>query len=73
MTDPTTHNFGDGAGPVLAHRHANGGGWVADTATVEPTVFVGRDARVFGTACVFGTARVGARAYMETGRWDRGR
>ena len=28
----TTFDFGKG--PVPAHQHPNGGGWVADTATV---------------------------------------
>ena len=26
------HDFKDGKGPVPAHQHSNGGGWVADTA-----------------------------------------
>ena len=50
----TTHDFG--FGPVPAHRHTNPdgseGGWVADTATVESTVWVS------GTALVFGNAQV---------------
>jgi hypothetical protein len=57
---PTTFDFGDG--PVLAHRHVNPdgslGGWVADTATVEPTAYVGPDARVYENAQVFGDAQV---------------
>lgn len=32
------------------HRHPNGGGWVAETASVEPTVHVGPLCYVFGTA-----------------------
>ena len=44
--------------PVPAHQHPNGGGWVADTATVEKTAYVGPGARVSGAACVFGNARV---------------
>jgi hypothetical protein len=39
VTDMTTFDFGDG--PVAAHRHPNGGGWVADTATVADTAYVG--------------------------------
>ena len=31
----TTFDFEDGNGPVPAHRHSNGGGWVADTAQVS--------------------------------------
>lgn len=27
----TTFDFDDGNGPVAAHQHCNGGGWVADT------------------------------------------
>jgi hypothetical protein len=54
----TTFDFGDGNGPVPAHKHPNGGGWVADTATVDDTAYVGPDARVFGKARVFGYAQV---------------
>jgi len=46
------HDFDDGNGPVPAHRHPNGGGWVADTATVAKTAFVGPDAAVFQFAQV---------------------
>ncbi len=52
------HDFGDGKGPVPAHRHPNGGGWIADSAFVDETAFVGRDARVYGNARVYGDARV---------------
>ena len=38
------------------HRHENGGGWVANTATVEATVYVGPNAQVFGDARVSGNA-----------------
>ena len=54
----TIYDFQDGNGPVPAHRHTTGGGWVADTATVEETAYVGPDARVYGDAVVFGNARV---------------
>ena len=33
---------------VPAHQHPNGGGWVADTATVLDEFYVGPTARVFG-------------------------
>ena len=52
------HDFGDGNGNVDAHRHSNGGGWIADTATVMDTVYVGRDAQVFGDAEVSDHARI---------------
>ena len=28
------------------HQHKNGGGWVANTATVDGSVYIGLDARV---------------------------
>jgi hypothetical protein len=52
------YKFGDGKGPVPAHQHPNGGGWVADTAKVADTSYVGPDAWVYGNAEVSGTARV---------------
>ena len=52
----TQFDFGDG--PVPAHRHSNGGGWVADTAHVADTAYVGRNARVSVNAWVSGNARV---------------
>jgi UDP-3-O-[3-hydroxymyristoyl] glucosamine N-acyltransferase len=41
------------AKPAPAHQHPNGGGWVADTARVDLSVFVGPNAEVFGQAQVF--------------------
>ena len=55
-------DFEDGNGPVRAHRHSNGGGWVADTATVDDTAYVGPDARVYGNAEVSGYAEVSGNA-----------
>ena len=54
----TTHDFQDGTGPVQAHQHPNGGGWVADTAYVAPTAYVDGDAEVFGNARVYGSASI---------------
>lgn len=60
----TTFDFRDGNGPVPAHKHENGGGWVADTAHVSPESYVGPYARVYGHAlvtdrsCVDDAARV---------------
>lgn len=48
----TTHDFQDGNGPAPAHQHPNGGGWVADTAHVEETAYIGPKASVFGYAKV---------------------
>jgi len=64
----TTFDFQDGNGPVPAHRHTTGGGWVADTATVEETAYVGPDARVYGDAVVFGNARVYGDARVFSGQ-----
>jgi carbonic anhydrase/acetyltransferase-like protein (isoleucine patch superfamily) len=55
---PETHDFGDGNFEVPAHKHPNGGGWVAETARVDPTVYLGEDAKVFGDARVSGNAQV---------------
>ena len=55
-TDGNTFDFGNGSVP--AHRHSNGGGWVADTATVNPIAYIGQWARVYGEAQVFDAARV---------------
>ena len=61
----TTFDFGDGKGPVAAHQHPNGGGWVADTAKVADTSYVGPDAWVYGNAEVSGTARVSGDAWVS--------
>ena len=53
-----TTTFDFGYGPVPAHQHTNGGGWVADSATVDNTAYVGANARVFGQAQVYGQAQV---------------
>lgn len=50
MPDPDIHDFGDGNGPVKAHRHPHGGGWVADTAYADNTSYVGPQALVYGMA-----------------------
>ena len=52
------HDFDDETGPVPAHQHPNGGGWVANTATVSEEAFVGADASVFGRATVAGRASI---------------
>ena len=40
--------------PIPAHRHKNGGGWVAETAQVADTVYVGPMAVVYGRANIKG-------------------
>jgi len=53
-----------GYGRVLGHQHDNGGGWVADTAHVAPTVFVGPRAHVSYRARVFGNVRLEDKAIV---------
>ena len=40
------------------HSHANGGGWVDNTASVADSVYVGKDAMVLGSAKISGNARI---------------
>ena len=65
MTKEQTHDFRDGNGPVPSHIHTKGGGWVADTANVHNSAYIGPDARVYGDARVHGNAWVygNARVY----------
>jgi hypothetical protein len=44
---------------VTGKRHTNGGGFVADTAKVDPTAYVGPNAMVLDNAKVLGNARIG--------------
>ena len=56
--------------PEEQHQHKNGGGWVANTAIVEesvyvaPTAQVSDNARVYGNAQVYGTALVSGNAQV---------
>ncbi len=54
----TTYDFDDGSGPVPAHRHTNGQGWIADTATVDTSVYVSEHAKVYGKALVNGAVKI---------------
>jgi acyl-[acyl carrier protein]--UDP-N-acetylglucosamine O-acyltransferase len=53
----TKHTFPDNH-RVKAHKHKNGGGWVADSATVHKSVYIGPHAQVFGNAQVLFKARI---------------
>ena len=64
MMEKTMFDFG--FGPVPAHQHANGGGWVADSARVADTAYVGSEARVYGEAQVCGEAQVYGEARVTT-------
>ena len=52
MTKEQTHDFRDGNGPVPSHIHTKGGGWVAGTANVHDSAYIGPDALVHGDARV---------------------
>lgn len=56
------HDFKDGRGRIFAHKHDNGGGWVADTARVSDSVYVGARCEIFDWAVVDGTVRLEGRA-----------
>lgn len=57
------------AGDVVpgGHRHPNGGGWVEDTASVDPAAWVGAGAVVRGDAVVGPGVRIEGRAWVESG------
>lgn len=56
MSDDLYYDFG--LGPVPAHPHIKGGGWVANTARVDDTCFVGPYAQVYGKAQVSKNAKI---------------
>jgi len=56
--------------PEEQHQHKNGGGWVANTATVEETAYVGPYARVSGDAQVSGNASVSGNAWVSGDAWE---
>jgi len=55
-----TFDFGSGERGARRHKNPDGtlGGWVADSALVEPTAYVERDALVFNEAKVLDQARI---------------
>ena len=58
--------------PEEQHQHPNGGGWVANTATVAASAFVGRDALVYGNARVSGDAQVSGSAWETSPLYIQG-
>ncbi len=64
----TMYDFGDGGGPVPAHRHINPGGdlggWVANTAYVCPHSTIHVESAVYGFAKVL-QSRIGSKAYIS--------
>ena len=49
------------------HQHANGGGWVKDTAEVEGDAYVDERSLVYGNARVYGDAQVSGNARVSGG------
>ena len=64
--------FDFGSGPVPAYQHPTGGGWVADTATVAASAYVGPGARVYGDAQVSGRAMIYGSARVCGDAWVYG-
>ena len=58
-----------GLGPVPAHRHANGGGWVADTVDLDPEAFVEEGSLVFGNVRMRGPVRIEGRSRVHGNAW----
>jgi len=58
-------DFLDGRGHVPARRHPNGGGMVALSASVDPSVFLSSDSMVFGHAQVRGNVRITGGASIQ--------
>lgn len=65
ITPAQAFDFCDGKGLVPAHRHVNGGGWVANTAYVSDSAYVGPNAQVYGNARVRGEAWVHGSAKIK--------
>lgn len=67
------HDFRDGNGLVLSHRHKNGGGIVANTATVSddsiiaPRAEVGGNATVMNGCKILDRVRVYGNSYVSNG------
>lgn len=59
------HDFKDGSGRVPARRHVNGKGWVAKTAVVEDSVYVGPKCEVYNLAYVSGRVRLEGNARVS--------
>lgn len=64
LTGSMTDMYDFGSGPVPAHKHPNGGGWVADSAHVDDSAYLGPDALVYGDARVYGETLVCGDARM---------
>ena len=61
--------FDFGEGPVAAHQHPRGGGWVADTADIDPEAFLQSGCVVFGRARVVGSVRIEGASTVRDDAW----
>ena len=50
---------------ISGHRHPKGGGFVADSAEVDESVYIGSDARVLGDSRISGKVKVGGHAIIH--------
>ena len=51
-------------------QHDNGGGWVANTASVADAAYIGPDALAYGNAQVSGNAQVFGNAQVSGNAWE---
>ncbi len=60
MNDTTnTFDFQNGRGPVPAHQHPNGNGWVENTVIIPENICVPATSRIWGKARIGDNARIG--------------
>lgn len=75
MSNETVFDFGDGNGPVPAHRHINPdgslGGWIADTSSVDDDVFVHQTATVYGLSRICDGIRIGRGVCIKNETFER--
>jgi UDP-3-O-[3-hydroxymyristoyl] glucosamine N-acyltransferase len=55
--------------PEEQHQHRNGGGWVANTVTIDESVYVAPNAQVSGNARVSGNTQVSGNARVFGDVW----
>ena len=72
MTTTSTQMFDFGFGPIAAHQHENGKGWVANTALVSNNAYIDSNALVYGYARVYGDAWVYGDARVYGDAWVYG-
>lgn len=56
--DPSIETYDFGGGPVPARRHGYGGGWIADSARADDSVYIGPNALVYGDARLYNNVSI---------------